>query len=29
MDDGLVFIPNSNGHKTSKIHKKFIKDFKL
>ena len=28
-DDDLIFIPDSNGPKTSKIHKKMIKAFKL
>ena len=28
-NDGLIFIPDSNGSKTSKIHKKIIRAFKL
>ena len=28
-DDGIIFIPNSNGPKISKIQKKIIRGFKL
>ena len=28
-DDGIIFFPNSNGSKTSKIQEKIIKAFKL
>ena len=28
-DDGLIFIPDSNGPKTSKLSKKFIREFKI
>ena len=28
-DDGLIFIPDSNGPKILKIHKKIIRAFKL
>ena len=28
-DSGLIFIPNSNGYKTSKLRKKIIREFRI